>query len=184
MTSLPVSLALEGKYSFTVQRVQDTPTANELLSIDSENERFLKTSSIWQDHPVEVEELDSVGLELRRQDLKISLLMDMVGELLVRQSELPPREFIRLTATGVEFSSSVDEFQEGATAKVRLYLFPAFPRPLQFYGEITESEQKGLVNLKFSGTSIAVQDQIEKLLFTYHRRSIAQEHASTKSTGA
>lgn len=185
MTSLPHGLVMEGNYSFTVEQIQDVPTSTELLSIDKENEKLFRTSAIWQD-PVEIEELDHdhVSVELRRQDFKISLLLDLVGELLIRQSKLPPLESIQLTATGIEFSNRVCTVGSADKVKATLFLLPAFPRPLQFYGDITSSERKGFSILNFQGISIAVQDQIEKIIFTHHRRSIAQDHAGTRTTGA
>ena len=185
MTSLPRGLVMEGTYSFAVEKIQDVPASTELLSIDKENEKLLRASAIWQD-PVEVEESDHdhVSLELRRQDLKISLLLDLVGELLIRQSELPPLELIQLTATGIEFSSKICTVDSGDKVKATLFLLPAFPRALQFYGSITSSARKGFSILSFQETSIAVQDQLEKIIFTHHRRSIAQEHAGARSTDA
>lgn len=183
MASLHSGLVMEGNYSFVVEKIQDMPTSTELFSIDKENEKLLRTSSVWQD-PVEVEELDHdhVALELRRQDFKISLLLDLVGELLIRQSELPPLESILLTATGIEFSNEVCTVDAGDKVKANLFLLPAFPRALQLYGDITSSEREGFSILSFQGTSIAVQDQLEKIIFTHHRRSIAQEHAGARAT--
>lgn len=183
MTSLSQSLVMEGNYAFAVEKIQDVPTSTELLSIDRENEKILRASAIWQD-PAEVEELDHVSLELHRQDLKISLLLDLVGELLIRKNELPRLEAIQLTATGIEFSSEVCSVEKGDKVKASLFLLPAFPRALQFYGSITTSERKGFWVLTFQGTSVAVQDQIGKIIFTHHRRSIAQEHAGTRSVDA
>ena len=183
MSELSSGLVLEGKYSLSITAVQEMPSAAELANIDKENEKFLRTSATWQD-PVEMEELDSVGLELRRQDMKINLLMDMVSELLMRQSELPPPESIKLTPTGIEFFHETHELQSGTMAKIILYILPALPRALQFYGEVKDGEQQGTTRLEFIGTGSAVQDQIEKLLFTHHRRSIAQVHASIKEAEA
>lgn len=185
MTRLPQSLVLQGSYPFAVDKIQDVPTSTELIGIDKENEKLLKTSAIWQD-PIEVEESDHdhISLELRRQDLKISLLLDLVGELLIGQSELPPTEPIQLTAAGIEFSNEVCIGGQGNSAKATLFLLPAFPRALQFYGNITSSEKEGFSILNFQGISLSVQDQLEKIIFTHHRRSIAQEHAGTRATEA
>ncbi len=183
MTSLSRGLVLEGRYSFAVEKIQDLPTSTELLNIDKENEKLLRASAIWQDS-VEVEELDNVSTELRRQDLKISLLLDLVAELLIKQSELPPLESIQLTATGVEFSNQICSFGRGDKVKAVLFLLPAFPRALQFYGDITSSERSGFSVLNFQGAGNSVQDQIEKIIFTHHRRSIAQEHAGARETDA
>lgn len=157
------------------------PSATELANIDKQNEKFLRTSATWQD-PVETEELDSVGLELRRQDMKINLLMDMVSELLMRQSELPAPTPIRLTPTGVEFPNGEDRPQVGSLGSASLYILPALPRALRFFGEIKVGERADSLRLEFRGTGSSVQDQIDKLLFTHHRRSIAQVHASNKAT--
>ncbi len=174
---------LDGKYPFSIETVSELPSAVELTHLDKENEKFLRTSATWQD-PVEVEELDSVGLELRRQDMKINLLMDMVSELLMRQSELPPPAEIKLTPTGVEFSNETLGLEAGTLGRVMLYILPALPRALQFYGEIKSGEQQGLARLEFLGTGSVVQDQIDKLVFTQHRRSIAQVQASIKEAKA
>ncbi len=183
MSELSSGLVLEGEYSLSIAAVGEMPSAAELAMIDKDNEKFLRTSATWQD-PVEMEELDSVGLELRRQDMKINLLMDMVSELLMRQSELPPPESIKLTPTGIEFSNEAHGLETGAMAKIVLYILPALPRALQFYGEVKDGEQQGSVRLEFLGTGVVVHDQIEKLLFTHHRRSIAQVHASNKEAEA
>ncbi|MBL4580986.1 MAG: hypothetical protein JKY29_04130 [Gammaproteobacteria bacterium] len=182
MTSFPKGLVMEGRYSFTVENIHDLPGSTALIRLDRENEKLLRASAIWQD-PVEVEELDHdhVSLELRRQDLKISLLLDLVGELLIRQSELPSLESIQLTATSLEFSNEICAVSNGDKVKATLFLLPAFPRALQFYGDISRSEREGFSILTFQGTSIAVQDQIEKIIFTHHRRSIAQGNASARS---
>lgn len=180
MNSSHGSLVMEGRFRFAIESIE-LPASPDLLHIDKENEKLLRTSAIWQD-PVEVEELDHVSLELRRQDLKISLLLDLVGELVLGQSELPPVESIQLTARAIEFSNEICSLNEGDTAKAVLYLLPAFPRALQFYGDIVASDDRqGYSVLNLQGTSIAVQDQIEKIIFTHHRRSIAQEHAGSSA---
>ncbi|MEX0963849.1 MAG: hypothetical protein WDZ52_07415 [Pseudohongiellaceae bacterium] len=180
---LPSGLVMEGRFSFAIEKIRDLPNSSEMLVIDKENEKLLRTSAVWQE-PVEVEEPDHVSLELRRQDLKISLLLDLVGELLIRQSEFPAQESIRLTATAMEFPEEIPTRGDGEKAKATLYLIPAFPRALQFYGDIAPSEREGFSLLIFQGTSIAVRDQLEKIIFTNHRRSIAQEHAGARTTDA
>lgn len=177
------SLKLEGSYSLSIEVIRQMPSAAELLNIDKENEKFLRTSANWQD-PVEVEELDSIGHELRRQDMKINLLMDMVSELLMRQCELPAPEAIQLTPTGIEFSTDSHALASGALARAQLYILPTLPRALQFYGEIKPGEQPDSMRLEFVGTGSVVRDQIDKLIFTHHRRSIAQVHAGLKEAEA
>lgn len=183
MKSSSNGLVLEGTYAFSVETIAESPNDAALVFVDKENEKFLRTSTIWHD-PIEAEETDSIGLELRRQDLKINLLVDMVSELLAQNSVMPPHELIRLTPMGIEFTDNTHKFKEGALGMAKLYIQPAFPKPLQFYGEFVASERDGHIVLRFNGTSGTVQDQIEKLLFTHHRRSIALELANSQATGA
>ena len=42
---------------------------------------------------------------MRRQDLKINLLLDLVAELLVQQNKLPPAIMLKYTATDLEYES-------------------------------------------------------------------------------
>lgn len=174
---------MKGHYSFSVEKIQGFPTETELLNIDKENEKILKASAVCQE-PVELEEVDhgNIGLELRRQDLKISLLLDLVGELLIRQNGLPPVEHIQLTATDIEFSNEICKVDAGDRVKASLFLLPAFPRALQLYGDVSNSEREDCSIIKLHGVSAAVQDQIEKIIFTHHRRSIAQEHAGSRTS--
>ncbi len=173
-------LSLEGEYPLALKPISEFPGNNVLQQIDQDNEKFLKTSAIWHD-PVDVEELDGIGLELRRQDLKISLLMEMVSELLIQQSHLPPMVHIHLTATDLlcdypsDHSSDRPNIQlaPGTKLELKLYVMPAFPRPLKLYGEVVPEREPGKLSIHFSGMSPAVQDRIEKVIFTHHRRSIA-----------
>lgn len=174
---------MEGSFSFSIESVQSLPSSDELLYVDRENERLLKTSAVWHD-PVEVEEMDHVSLELRRQDLKINLLLDLVGELLVKHRELPPLETIRLSAVELEFPETAYEIKRGAKAKADLFLLPGFPRALKFYGLVEKSEREGFLSMAFEGLGIGVQDQLEKIIFTHHRRSVAQEHAGVRESNA
>jgi len=182
-------LSLEGEYPLALKPISQFPGTNVLQQVDQDNEKFLKTSAIWHD-PVDVEELDGIGLELRRQDLKISLLMEMVSELLIQQSHLPPPVHLHLTATDLlcdypseylsDFLSDRTDAQlaPGTKLELKLYVMPAFPKALKLFGEVGPEREPGKLSIHFTGMSPAVQDRIEKVIFTQHRRSIAQRLGS------
>jgi len=169
-------LVLEGKYALALTPLAELPAADSLVITDHDNERFLKTNSVWHE-PADVEELDGVGLELRRQDLKLSLLMDMVSELVASQRELPFAVSIQLTASELHCEHSA--LPVGSTVEANLYLIPCIPRALKLYGEIRESTEPGWLVMRFKGMSPAVQDRMEKLIFTHHRRRIAHALADS-----
>ena len=178
-------LSLEGEYPLALKPISQFPGTNALQQVDQDNEKFLKTSAIWHD-PVDVEELDGIGLELRRQDMKISLLMEMVSELLIQQSHLPPPVHIHLTATDLQCDYPGDylsdypdvQFTHGTKLELKLYVMPAFPKALKLYGEVGPEREPGKLSIHFTGISPSVQDRIEKVIFTQHRRSIAQRLGS------
>lgn len=170
-------LSLEGEFPLAVKPISQFPGTNVLLQADHSNEKFLKTSSIWHD-PVDVEELDDIGQELHRQDLKISLLMEMVSELLIHQSHLPPPVHLLLTATDLQCDHPGAPMTPGTKIELTLYVTPAFPKALKLYGEVGPERQSGKLSIYFTHMSPAVQDRIERLIFTQHRRSIAQRLGS------
>ncbi len=172
---------MEGSFAFATEVIHEFPSAAELALIDKENEKLLRASAFWHESAIEAEEPDHVSIELRRQDLKISLLLDLVSELILSQSELPAAQSIRLTAKGIEFSDATNNFRSGDKIRSSLYLLPALPRALKFCGNLISSDREGFLIMRFEGTSVAVRDQIEKIIFTNHRRSIAQENADSKT---
>ena len=72
-------LVLTDRLPVSVQVLDTLPEKYELAVADQENESFLKTSLVWQE-PVDLDDLDQVGQELRRQDLKSNLLLEMMSE--------------------------------------------------------------------------------------------------------
>lgn len=165
-------LELERDFSLSIKQIDEFPSQDQLLLADTDNEKFLKTSTIWHD-PIDVEDLDGFGMELRRQDLKISLLMEMVSELLIKQSHLPPLLSTKLTANGLQCRSGKVQFPVDTKVEILLYIVAAFPKPLRLYGQVVSGDDTSGVTIQFFGMSPAVQDRIEKLIFTEHRRSIA-----------
>lgn len=164
-------LLLEGHYSLLLKHIDELPGPDALVTIDHENENFLKTNSALHES-IDIDEVDGVGMELRRQDLKISLLLDLVSELLVRQTQLPPPVATRLTA--FQLQCEHEEMATGAKVEAILYVVPTIPRAIRLFGEILSSTEPGWVTMRFSGISPAMQDRIEKMIFTQHRRKVAQ----------
>ncbi|PCJ26651.1 MAG: hypothetical protein COA96_04850 [SAR86 cluster bacterium] len=173
-------LKLEGEYPLEVSLLDSLPTHGQLALSDNGNENFLKTSLIWHD-PVEIDELDNIGLELKRQDLKISLLLDMVGELLVKQVQLPPVLGLTMNVSGMEYEGPESKYKIGNSVQVTLYIAPSFPRALKLFGEIVHSSNSKRIAIKFVGIGTGVKDRLEKIIFQNHRRTIALEHASEEN---
>jgi Atypical PilZ domain, cyclic di-GMP receptor len=155
------------------------PDENALTHLNEFNESFLKIFATLEDqHVPNPEAGDShaeIQHELMRIDLKVNLLLDLVGHVLSRQLDLPERVLLRVGAQGMEWEG--DSLPaEGCYIKVELYLYPRYPRPLELIGQVISVQAQGecgRVTVVFVGVSETVEDWIDKIIFRHHRRSIA-----------
>lgn len=174
MNNINEGLLFQGKLPVSLQLIDALPDEDHLAIINHENENFLKISLIL-DETVEIDEHDEIRVELRRQDLKINLLMDMVGELLSQRKGMPKFVPVKLTSSGIELQTP-GEFKTSDKLEVEIYITPATPRALKFYGEAVLNEEDNTILIRFSGVSLQVKDWLEKIIFRYHRRAIAHSH--------
>jgi len=165
-------LVLTDRLPVSVQVLDTLPEKYELAVADQENESFLKTSLVWQE-PVDLDDLDQVGQELRRQDLKISLLLEMMSELLAQNNTIPKPRKLKLSTKGLAFGSGTVELNAGQQVSVMIYIVPSFPKALKLYGEIHKSEDGKVTMIAFEGVSQSVKEALDKLIFRHHRREVA-----------
>lgn len=174
MDNINEGLLFQGKLPVSLQLIDALPDEDHLAIINHENENFLKISLII-DEAAEIDEHDEIRVELRRQDLKINLLMDMVGELLSQRKGVPKFVPVKFTPSGIELQT-LGEYKTGDKLEVEIYITPAMPRALKFYGDAVLNEDGNTIFIRFSGISLQVQDWLEKVIFRYHRRAIAHSH--------
>ncbi len=174
-------LYYESHVSLVCQVVASLPGDNELVSINENNSRFLKALAALSDVAPEAgEEIPQTAAELQRLDLKLNLLLEIVGQLLANQRTLPAPTQVRLGHMGIEWVAQ-DCPPSGAQVCIEVYLRSELPSPLKFHGVAVlvdaehGSESAGQrVQVRFVGLNSALQDDLEKFIFRRHRRSIAQ----------
>lgn len=177
-------LYYESNISLVWQIVDGLPADNELVTINEDNSRFLKAlAALSEGAPEAGEELPQTAAELQRLDLKLNLLLEIVGELLANQRTLPAPTKVRLGHTGIEWLAE-DCPPSGAHVCIEVYLRSELPSPLKFHGVavLTDAEAGSAstsrrVQVRFAGLNPALQDDLEKFIFRRHRRSIAQRQA-------
>ncbi len=177
-------LFYESNISLVYHVVNAFPGESELVKINEDNSRFLKAlAALSEGAPEAGEELPQTAAELQRLDLKLNLLLEIVGQLLANQRALPAPTTVRLGHTGVEWVAQ-DCPSSGAQVCIELYLRSELPSPLKFHGVavLADSEQGSAnvskrVQVRFVGLNSALQDDLEKFIFRRHRRSIAQRQA-------
>jgi len=174
-------LYYESNISLVWQVVDGLPADNELVRINEDNSRFLKAlAALNEGAPEAGEELPQTAAELQRLDLKLNLLLEIVGELLASQRTLPAPTKVRLGHAGIEWLAE-DCPPAGAQVCIDVYLRSELPSPLKFHGlAVITASQEGAANttkrvqVRFVGLNPALQDDLEKFIFRRHRRSIAQ----------
>ena len=171
------------------QVLAQPPDENALNLLNESNESFLKIFATLEDqhvpNPDGGDSYAEIQHELMRIDLKVNLLLDLVGHVLSRQLDIPERVLMRVGAHGMEWQGGSLP-REGDYIKIELFLYPRYPRPLELIGHVAaihEQGASGRVSAVFVGLSEAVEDWIEKIIFRHHRRSVAHRRSSQDNKG-
>ena len=169
------SLVFQGRLPAAFKAIADIPSVSTLAINNERNEHTLR-SSLIPNESVETDDNDDISQHLKRQEAKIDLLMDMVAELLARQSHMPKDVEVKLTAQDVVWQDSEQQFAVDECVEVDIYITPSTPKAIRFYGRIASSAE-GEHRAEFAGVSRQVSDLLEKIIFRHHRRAVAQQRS-------
>ncbi len=123
--------------------------------------------------------------DIMRLEVKMNLLLDLVGQLLAATRPRPPATVIRFNALGAVWKSTAPP-RIGEQGLLEIYLRDSLPQPLTMIANITHVSPEGQVRATFSPPGEAAADLIEKLAFRRHRRQVAgvrQPRRSGSETG-
>lgn len=174
-TSMQDGLVFEARLPLQWWSIDGLPDEQTLASHDEANEIFLKTLSALDERTDNTEEGRAQHADFARLDLKINILMELVGQLVASQLDLPTPRTVKLGAHTLQWR--LDEvLAQGSLWRLDLYLKPSLPRPLVLFGNIRQEAQEACV-LTYQGMGPAVRDAIERLIFRHHRRLVALRRA-------
>jgi hypothetical protein len=149
-----------------------------LARLNSDNHQLLGAESSLDEvrvHEALKDESPALVHELQRLEYKVNILLRLTAELALRNSGLPPAERVRLTPRALEWFGDQTP-AVGSTGLLAVYINPALPQPVKIpcvvAGERVQDELRA-VQMRFSGLSEAVTEQLEKLIFRHHRRLVA-----------
>jgi hypothetical protein len=145
-------------------------------SFDERNLRLLQAWDAMEEHtPVEKQKFEDAPYvaEILRLDLKINLLLDLVGQLLAANRPRPPAVPMRFNALGAMWRATGTLPEAGEQGIAEIYLRDCLAEPLRLAGRVTNVTPDGNIKVKFLPMGEAVSDLIEKLAFRRHRRQIA-----------
>ena len=111
--------------------------------------------------------------DIMRIDLKVNLLLDLVGHLLATSQSRPKAVPVRFNANGIVWQCEGRGPAEGSRGLVQIHLKESLVEPLILVGVVADGAVDGQVHVRFEPMGEAVADHIEKLVFRRHRRQIA-----------
>jgi hypothetical protein len=179
--TLGASLVLEDLLPLRWEPVEEEVEPGELIHDRRSNEATLRLIFGLDEHRAEIAEEDSaVAQELARLDFKINLLLDLMGNLVARQLDLPAEADVRISAREIQWTGE-EVPAVGQRCKVLVYLDLRYPRPLALWGRVTAVDSapgKRRVTAVFDDLGEPVQTWLEKLIFRHHRRGVAEARRS------
>jgi Atypical PilZ domain, cyclic di-GMP receptor len=151
-------------------------------------ERNLQILQAWDaiDEHGSVEKTDEnapYAADIMRLDLKLNLLLDMVGQILAANRPRPTAVPVRFNALGGMWRGTAPLPEAGEQGVAEIFLHDCLVQPLRLPGRVTNVTPDGQVKVRFAPVGEAVADLIEKLAFRRHRRQIAGSRQPRRGTG-
>jgi len=173
------NLVYEGLVPLTCQMLDTLPGDDELTRININNEKVLRMVAVLDEMHIETHEDPGHSHDIARLEFKINMLMDLVGQLLERQLELPSRRQASINASGIQIETSdQDKIEPGQLLRLSVYFIDAYPRPVDLIVSVASNNPQHVVSGQILALSETVQDLLERLIFRQHRRSVAQQRIS------
>lgn len=156
------------------------PIDGEVLAADptrlATNLRMFQACELLDDRQAaDRSETDSpVMAELKRLDLKMSLLMELLADMAGRAEHHAQQYDVALDFRGLTWSPVPAGLAVGQRGSLAVYIHPALPRPLTFIGTVTALDAvRGEARFDFDTLDDPEADQLERLIFRSHRRKVA-----------
>lgn len=132
------------------------------------------------------EEGSEETLRWQALEARVDLCLQMLAQLLARDSALPAEQEVQLSGTGAHWRSEQANMV-GEHGSLALYLSPQVPQALLLPARITacqQVEQGWLTSVQFERLDPELQDWLDKTIFRHHRRQISQlrRHAHDDET--
>jgi hypothetical protein len=146
-----------------------------VASFAERNLRVLQAMTALEENgPVEkLDENLPYAADLQRMELKLNLLLDMMGQLLTASQPRPQPAAVRFNALGAVWQASAPLPELGAQGVLEIHLRNCIAEPLRLVGRIASVAPDGRVKVRFIPPGENIADLIEKLAFRRHRRQVA-----------
>lgn len=159
----------------------------DLAAIATLTERNVRTlqvcATIEEQGPVEKAEDKSLhSADLLRLEVKMNLVLELMGQLLAAQQPRPPSSLLKFNALGAVWRSQAPP-KQGEQGLLDIHLRECLAQPLTLIGIVTQVTNDGQVKVTFTPPGEATADLIEKLAFRRHRRHVAGVRQPRRAPG-
>jgi Atypical PilZ domain, cyclic di-GMP receptor len=110
--------------------------------------------------------------DLQRLEVKMNLLVDLMGQLLAASQPRPAPTAIRFNTLGAVWKS-LSPTRVGEQGLLDIYLKDCLAQPVSLIARVTHVTVDGQVKASFAPPGEATANLIEKLAFRRHRRQVA-----------
>lgn len=138
------------------------------------NLRLLQACVALQEHaqPEKLDDRSPLQADIIRLDMKMDVLLDLVGQLLSANRPRPQSCSVRFNALGAVWQQKSNLPTLQSMGVLQLYLKEFSVEPLRMVGTVA-SAGEGRIKVKFDPPGEAVADLLEKIAFRRHRRHVA-----------
>lgn len=175
-TILYEELAYQGLLPLTWQKISATTLP---FAANQHADRNLRTLQAWValedvSQAEKPEEKSPHAADMQRLDMKVNLLLDLVGKLLAANERRATAVHVRFNAIGAAWRETSQTIKVADEGLLEIYLRDCLVEPLRLNAQVTSVNPDGLIKVKFHPLSEAVADLIEKIAFQRHRRQVAE----------
>lgn len=156
----------------------------EVHSLTERNIRVLQVcATIEEQGPVEKGDEKALhAADLLRLEVKMNLLLELMGQILAAQQPRPAPTTIRFNALGAQWRAMA-LLEPGEQGLLQIHLRECLAQPLTLIANVTHVSPEGQVRATFTPPGEATADLIEKLAFRRHRRHVAGVRQPRRATG-
>lgn len=180
MNSEAQSPQLEGitygdRLPLTWELLPGPPSEGERHRLNRANEELLQNLLLLDEATQDIEEKEEGGGQehIKRLEAKLDLLLSLVSEMMTTNGAQPEQYALTLGTRGLCVHTEKGIAQkEGALLRIRLYLNPQFPRPLDICGYLTAVQADGFT-VTYCPFEESLQSLMDKYVFRQHRRAVA-----------
>jgi hypothetical protein len=141
------------------------------------NLRLLQACAALEEHG-QMEKADDnapYAADIMRLDMKMNLLLDLVGRILIANQPRPKPTHLRFNAVGATWKIVGQAPKPGDEGILEVFLKDCLVEPLRLAGRVANVSADGQLKVKFHHPGDAIADLIEKLAFKKHRRQVADQ---------